>query len=110
MKTIKKTNAFALIIPFAILLTYPFIQEGAFIFSLLSTMITGFLQFCIGVKMLVDNPHNKKLQTYIAGVILFFSLWHINVLLDYKSILSIITFPLPLMLAIYISSIIYKKP
>ncbi|EJL66652.1 hypothetical protein PMI10_00230 [Flavobacterium sp. CF136] len=71
MKTIKNINIFALILPFAILFAYPFIQEGAFIFSLLSTMITGFLQFCIGVKMLVDNPNDKKLQIYIAGVVLF---------------------------------------
>ena len=108
MKTIKRTNTFALILPFAILLTYPFIQEGAFIFSLLSTMITGFLQFCIGVKMLVDNPSDKKLQIYIIGVVLFFILWYINAEINYNDILSVVSFSLPPILAIYLTNIIHK--
>ncbi|KUJ63633.1 hypothetical protein AR687_00150 [Flavobacteriaceae bacterium CRH] len=110
MKTIKNTNIFALALPFAILLTYPFIQEGAFGFSLLSTMITGFLQFCIGVKMLVDNPKNKDLQIYMTGVIVFFILWFINIDLNYNDILSYVSFSMPPILAIYLTLIIYKIP
>jgi hypothetical protein len=110
MNTIKKTNTFALALPLAILLTYPFIQEGALIFSLLSTIITGFLQFCIGVKMLVDNPRNKDLQIYMTGVIVFFILWFINIDLDYNDILSYVSFSMPPILAIYLTLIIYKIP
>lgn len=108
MKTIKNINTFAVILPFAILFTYPFIQEGALIFSLLSTMITGFLQFCIGVKMLVDNPRNKDLQLYMTGVIVFFILWFINTEINYNDILSFVSFSMPPILAIYLTLIIYK--
>jgi hypothetical protein len=110
MKTIKNINLFALALPLTILLTYPFFKEGALIFSLLSTMITGFLQFCIGVKMLVDNPNDKSLQKYMAGVILFFALWYINSTIIYNDSLYVISFSIPPILAIYLTLIIYKIP
>ncbi|MBF4517724.1 hypothetical protein IRZ71_15270 [Flavobacterium sp. ANB] len=110
MKTIKNTNTFALALPLAILLTYPFIQEGALIFSLLSTIITGFLQFSIGVKMLVDSPKNKDLQKYMAGVVLFFILWLTSFEINYNDLLSYAWFAMPPILAIYLTLIIHKIP
>ncbi|MDR7372441.1 hypothetical protein [Flavobacterium aquidurense] len=109
MKTIKMLNTFAIALPFAILITYPVIKENAFLFALLSTMLTGFLQFSIGVKMLVDNPQRLSLQIYMIGVVLFFLLWLVNHLIDYNDIITYLLFPSPLMLAIYLSIIIYKK-
>ena len=102
-------NTFAIALPFAILITYPVIKENAFLFALLSTMLTGFLQFSIGVKMLVDNPQRLSLQIYMIGVVLFFLLWLVNHLIDYNDIITYLLFPSPLMLAIYLSIIIYKK-
>ncbi|MFH6996092.1 hypothetical protein [Flavobacterium sp. FlaQc-48] len=110
MKTIKQTNLFALALPFTILLSYPFLKEGALIFSLLSTMVTGFLQFCIGVRMLTENPGDKSLQKYMAGVVIFFALWYINSQIEYSKTLFHIIFSIPLVLAIYLTVIIYKKP
>jgi apolipoprotein N-acyltransferase len=109
MKTVKKINTFAISLPLVILITYPIFNQAALLFALLSTMLTGFLQFSIGVKMLVDNPSDKKLQIYMIGVISFFLLWLINHLIDYNNFITYLLFPIPLLLAIYLSIIIYKK-
>lgn len=109
MKAIKNTNTFAIGLPFALLLTYPIFKEVALILALCSIMLTGFLQFSIGVKMLVDNPHDKNLQAYMAGVVSFFIIWYINHYLNYNVFLNYILVPTPLLLAIYLSTIIYKK-
>jgi choline-glycine betaine transporter len=92
------------------MITCPIFKITAIIFALCATMITGFLQFSIGVKMLVDTPHDKNLQLYVGGVILFFLLLLINHLINYNDFLSYTLLPIPFLLAIYISTIIYKKP
>jgi hypothetical protein len=109
MKAIQNTNTFAIGLPLALLLTYPILKEVALILALCSIMLTGFLQFSIGVKMLVDNPHDKNLQAYVAGVVLFFLLWFINHYLNYNVFLNYILVPTPILLAIYLSTIIYKE-
>jgi len=109
MKTIKYINTFAIGLPIAILITWPIFEEGALFFAALSTMITGFLQFCIGVKMIVDTPKDRNLQTYISGVAFFFGLWFVNGLIDYNDFITYILFPIPLILAVYLSLIIYQK-
>jgi apolipoprotein N-acyltransferase len=109
MKTIKYINTFAIGLPFLIIiLAYPFLEQRALLFGLLSTMATGFIQFCIGVKMLFDNPRSKSLLGYILGVALFFFLWLLNENMSYND-MSYYLFPIPLLLAIYLSIIIYKK-
>jgi len=110
MKTIKNLNTFAVGLPLVILITYPFFKEGALLFALLSTMVTGFIQFCLGLKLLFEMPNNLKLQIYIVAVFLFFGLWFINNLIGYKDALTFILFPIPLILAIYLSVLIYKEP
>ncbi|OOV18272.1 hypothetical protein [Flavobacterium sp. LM4] len=107
MKTIKRINTIAILIPFVIAITYPFFKY-ALLIALLSTMVTGFLQFCIGVKMLADNPKNKNLKMYIYGVAFFFGLWLMNHIIDYNHFLTYILVPIPLILAIYLSLLIYK--
>ncbi|KRD63974.1 hypothetical protein ASE40_01120 [Flavobacterium sp. Root935] len=105
----KKINTFALALPFIILVSTIVFGEGAIILALLSIMVTGFLQFSIGVKMLVDNPKDKNLITYIAFVALFFILWFFNAFIGYTDIITYSIIPIPFLLAIYISVIIYKK-
>ncbi|MFH6998955.1 hypothetical protein ACHRVZ_13545 [Flavobacterium sp. FlaQc-57] len=109
MKIIKYINTFAIGLPFLILLTWPFFEEGALIFALLSTMLTGLLQFLLAIKMLADNPNDKELQYYTLGVISFFLLWLVNHLIGYNIFINYILCPAPLLLAIYLSMIIYKK-
>lgn len=109
MKIIKYINTFAITLPFIIAATYPIYKENALLLALVSTMATGFLQFLLGVKMLVDNPQDKNLQLYMGGVLFFFGLWLTNVLIGYNNFISYILFPIPLILAIYLSLLIYKK-
>ncbi|WDF62985.1 hypothetical protein [Flavobacterium sp. KACC 22763] len=109
MKIIKKINTFAIALPFTIFLTAIIFGEGAVMLALLSTMLTGFLQFSIGVKMLVENPKDQSLQIYMTGVAFFFGLWFINNLIGYNNTLTFTLFPMPIILAIYLSIIVYKK-
>jgi hypothetical protein len=109
MKALQKMNTLALAIPLIIAITYPVFKEGAIIFALLSTMLTGLIQFSIGVKMLVDNPKDRYIQIYISAVILFFVLWLFNGLIGYNNFMSYVLVPVPLILAIYLSILIYKK-
>jgi len=108
MKAIKYINTFAIALPFVIAITYPIFKENAIILALLSTMVTGFLQVCTGIKMLADNPKNKTLQMYIYGVVFFFGLWLMNHIIGYNDFLTYILVPIPLILAIYLSLFIYK--
>jgi len=109
MKIIKYVNTFAISLPFLILLTCPFFEEGAVIFALLSTMLTGLLQFSLAIKMLIDNPNDKELQYYTIAVFSFFLLWLVNHLIGYNNFITYLLCPTPVFLAIYLSTIIYKK-
>lgn len=108
MKTIKNLNSFAIGLPLAIIITYPIFKEGALFFALLSTMVTGFIQFCLGLWLLFLEPNNSKFQIYLVAVFGFFTLWFINVQMDYFSIITYILFSVPPILAIYLSILIYK--
>ena len=109
MTALQKMNTLALAIPFIIVITYPVFKEGAILFALLSTMLTGLIQFSIGVKMLIDNPKDRNIQIYIFAVALFFALWYFNDFIGYNNFMTYILFPIPLILAIYLSILIYKE-
>jgi hypothetical protein len=109
MKTAKYLNTFAIGLPLLIIITYPIFKESSILYSLLSTMVTGFIQVILGLWMLYNNPNDPKLQLYITSVLGFFTLWFINAQIEYKDILSYFLFPIPLILAIYLSVLIYKK-
>ena len=109
MKTIKQLNTFAVGLPFLILITYPITKEGAFFFSLLSTILTGFIQVLIGIKMILKEPRNLYLQIYIIGVLLYFSIYFISLYFRIYQILDIFFLGVPPLLAIYLSVLIYKK-
>ncbi|KAF2513432.1 hypothetical protein [Flavobacterium foetidum] len=109
MKIIKHLNTFAITLPFAIIITYPVFKEAVFIYALFSTMLTGFIQVVIGIKMLIDEPKNRHLQNYISGVVLFFTFLFFNSQARSYETLSCILMATPPILAIYLSFIIYKK-
>ena len=73
MKALIKFNLVALGIPVFIALFAVF-EEGALVFALLSTMITGFMQVCIGIQLLIDKPRNKYVIVYLLLTALFFLL------------------------------------
>lgn len=109
MTALQKMNTLALAIPFAIAITAPIFKEGAIIFALLSTMLTGLIQFSLGVIMLIDNPKDTKIQVYITAVVLFFILWLFNSFIGYNNFINYVLVPVPLILAIYLSVLIYKE-
>lgn len=109
MKTIKYINTFAISLPFAILLAYPIFKETVLFFSLYSTMLTGFLQIVLGLILLFNEPKNQQIISYLIAVILFFTLWYLNVTLFDSNELTYFLFAIPPTLAVYLSVLIYKK-
>lgn len=112
MKNINYLNYFFVGIP-TLLISLGYItneSSGNLIgYGLLFMILTGLFQVIIGIKILIDEPHDKMLQVYIASVILFFVAWIINALILYSDILYFILIFIPPVLAIYLSIIIYKK-
>lgn len=84
-------------------------DEGMLMFALVSTMATGFIQVALGIILLMKNPENWYFINYILIVILFFGLWYFNVNIYFSNILTYILFPVPLLLVIYLSILIYKR-
>jgi len=109
MKIIKYINTFAITLPFLILITCSIFGDDAIYVSLFSTIITGIIQIILGLILLLKNPRNKFIQAYLISVILFFVLWYFNVSIYYIDFLTFILVPIPLILAIYLSVLIYRK-
>lgn len=109
MKIIINLNTFALALPFIFLFAYPFVKEAVFFFSMLSTMVTGFIQVVLALILLIKEPKNVKVQLYLMLVLLFFLLWYINDMIGYNDVLTLILFMIPAGLALFLSVIIYKK-
>lgn len=108
MKNLNYLNYFFVGMPITLCLIGIF-DDSYLIFGLLSTMLTGLFQVVIGLKMIADEPNDKKLQIYILSVFLFFALWLLNASLGYANALTYCLVAIPPILAIYFSIIIYKK-
>lgn len=108
MKIIKNFNTFAILLPFTILICYPFVKETAFFFSMLSTMVTGAIQVLLAIYLLFRMPKNSHLIFYLIMVVLFFILWKLNDSLGYHDVLSLFLFVMPVCLLVYLSCIIYN--
>ncbi|KAF2513434.1 hypothetical protein [Flavobacterium foetidum] len=108
MKTIQYINAFAVGLPLVILMTYPIIKEGAFIYALLATIVTGVLQFLIALRLLFDDRFAKPIYIYFVGVVLFFVLWKIYPETNFYQTISYFIYSLPPLLALYLSVLIHK--
>lgn len=72
-------------------------------------MITGFIQAILGIILLINNPRNKFIQSYIVAVILFFAAWYFNQNINYLDFISFILLPIPPILATYLSILIYRR-
>mgnify|MGYP003435383528 CR=1 FL=1 len=111
MKTIKYLNTFAFGLPL-ILLVFGIVindTEGNYIaYALFSTIITGFIQVVLGIIFFIKEPKNKNIVIYLFIVFIFFLLWYFNVKFIYSDFLTYFLFPIPLLLAIYLSIIIYS--
>lgn len=108
MTTIKYLNTIAIGIPL-ILTILSIIDNGLIILAIYSTIITGVIQVLLGLIILIKEPRNKYIIIYFLVVIAFFSLWYFNVKIIYSDLLTFTLFPIPLILAIYLSILIYKK-
>ena len=108
MKTIKYLNTIAIGLPL-VLTILSIIDISLIILAIYSTMITGAIQLLIGLIILIKEPRNKYIIAYFLVVIAFFSLWYFNVKITYSDLLTFTLFPIPLLLAIYLSFLIYKK-
>ncbi len=109
MNYYKILNSIALSIPLILAIIGIFDNEY-FTTALMSTMITGFIQVILGFAKLIENRKNKKIQNYLIAVCVFFLLWYLNTKINfvYDDYLAMALFPVPIILAIYFSIIIYK--
>lgn len=109
MKNIYRLNLVVIAIP-VVLGLLELTISGMLFFALISTILTGFVQVIIGLKMLIDEPKDKKLQLYVISVIIFFLLWFIianSDILSHK--IDYLIAVIPILLAIFLTYIIYKK-
>lgn len=84
-------------------------QGNLIVYGLFSTILTGLFQIIIGIQMQIDEPKDKYLTVYITSVVLFFITYLINVKLLNSDIIYCILLFIPLVLALFLSIIIYKK-
>ena len=109
MKAINYLNYFFVGIP-AIIFLLAFLQIiDIIVFGLLFSILTGLFQVTIAGCMLLDEPHNKSLQWYIIGVLLFFIMICINPYLPKHDFKIYFFYAIPAILALHLTLIIYKK-
>jgi hypothetical protein len=112
MKTIKYLNTFALGLPLILFVVGIAVNDSAgnyIAYALYSTIITGFIQVVLGIILFIKETKNKNIVIYLLIVFIFFLLWYLNVKIIYSDYLTYFLFPIPLLLATYLSIIIYTK-
>ena len=103
MKNILRLNLVFVLLPI-ILCTIGLFYEKILFIGMLTTLITGVFQVIIGLKMLADEPFDKKLHLYFLGVIIYFILFFFsNYMNDWRFF-----YPQPFF-AFYLTYIIYQK-
>lgn len=111
MRVLKVLNTIAIGLP-SILLALEFLlnnSKGDYIaYALFSTILTGFIQVALALYLLYKDKNSTRLQIYIIIVLIFFTLWFLNVKILSNDILTYILIPIPLFLAIFLSIIIYS--
>lgn len=100
MKALKVLNTIALAIPF-IFMFLSIIDDGLLFIALVSTMATGAIQIVVAFLYLFRFPKSIYIKIYFGLVLLFF-------LSYYFSFFTTGFFFLPLLLAIFLSIIIYS--
>lgn len=109
MKIIKTVNTFAISLPFIILFSYPFFGGNSVVYSLLSTMITGFIQVVLSIYLFCRKYKQEKIIIYLVCVATFFIAWFIVAQINGLNALGSILLIVPPTLACYLSYIIYSK-
>jgi len=109
MKAINNLNYFFVGMPILLIIIGLFFSGELACCGLLSTILTGLFQLIFGIKMLIDEPDDKNLQNYVNGVIFFFLLWPVNAFIMHFEFIYFLLFIIPIILAIYFSTITYKK-
>jgi hypothetical protein len=112
MKTLKVLNTVAIGIPIFLTILAVLINDSAgnyISYALFSTVLTGLIQVILGINLLYNDSKNSKLILYIVTVLLLFVLWFLNAQIFKSDILTYMLFPIPLLLAIYLSIIIYSQ-
>lgn len=100
MKVLKVLNTIALAIP-SIFVLLSIIDDGLLFIALVSTMATGAIQIVVAFLYLLHFPKSFYIKIYFGFVLLF-------LLSYYVSFFTIGFFFLPLLLAIFLSIIIYS--
>lgn len=100
MKAIKVLNTIALAIPISFLLLSIF-GEGFLAAALISTIATGAIQIICGILYWYRHPINLHIKLYFAGVLFFFCCYFFSFFTNGFLFL-------PLLLAIFLSIIIYS--
>lgn len=112
MKNLNYLNYFFVGTPILLILTGTLFAKSlvALIgFGILFLIITGVFQIITGISLLLDQPKDKLLQVYISLVVLFFLTFTFNLNILESDILYFILIPVPPILAIYFSVLIYTK-
>lgn len=112
MKKLKILNTIAIGTPLFLAILSVVINDSAgnyMSYALFSTILTGLIQVILGVYLLFNDNKNIKLIIYLVTVFIFFMMWFLNSNCFSSDILTYILFPIPLVLAIYLSIIIYAK-
>lgn len=101
MKNLRGFNNFVVLVPIVLGLT-GCLENSLWGFALLSTMITGFVQVVFAMCYAFDNPKDRHIYYYFAGVIVFFGLWFGRI-----DVLYICW--MPPVLALYLTGIFYSN-
>lgn len=109
MRAVQNINTLAISLPLLILASYPFINEDAIVYSLLSTLITGVIQIILSIYLFVIDYKRVKIKIYLVCVITFFSIWFISNEIRALDQIGVILIFIPPVLAYYLSNIIYSK-
>ncbi|MFH6963340.1 hypothetical protein ACHRVK_13165 [Flavobacterium plurextorum] len=108
MKTINYINSFLLGIPLIIFILAFLKIIDLTVYGLLSVIFIGLFQIIVSGYMLFKEPQNKYLQLYIIGVVFYFVMICIDPFSspNFKTYFGI---GIPIILAFYLSILIYKK-
>lgn len=109
MKIIKNLNTLAIGIPIFKLL-FGIISKGALMLSVISTILTGFIQLILGIILLFKFKENIHYKIYFISVIILFSLWIWSPTINKVDYFTYTLIYIPPILAIYLSILIYKTP
>ncbi len=100
MKLVKTLLVLSLLLPAGFAIAGLF-NDDFFIYALMSTMATGFLQVVAALIYLIINPENPDIKLYLSGVVGFF-------VSAFMFDIPMITWLVPPALCVYLLVIVFK--